>query len=121
MAGSVVQVELPRLTSVSVTGTQINVTAGQVICSIAPTQSGYYMIQLKRAAGGSGTPALYNNGELDIQGDVRTLMNVPALDVIYDFTFYAVLKAGVDVALKAVTNGSANIGITGTIILTRIN
>jgi hypothetical protein len=100
-------------------GFQLPVTAGNVFCTLTPP-SGHYRIEIHRLAYGTGTPSVANNGRFFVGATEHTLSSGAALGVPYFFTFYVQLDGATAVGIKAVNNGSANIGVTASITATRL-
>lgn len=113
--------EFANMTSLHVAGTAMNVTAGQAICTLTAPAAGFYKVQVTRIAGGSGTPALYNNGEFRVGAASRVLVSTPTLDLLYQYTFYVGVDGATNLSVNAVANGATNITISASITATRMN
>lgn len=98
-----------------------NAVAGQAIVTLAAPPAGFYRIDVHRAADGSGTPQLYNNGDFRVGATSNVLLSVPELGTLYNYTFYEVLDGTQALSVNAVTNVTTNITITASITATRIS
>lgn len=101
-------------------GQATNVLAGQVYAQITNPPAGFYRVDMYRAADGSGTPTLYNNGQIAFGADVRTMLDLPALGVIYHYVFHVNLNGSESIQIRAAVNGSPDITVTGFLLATRI-
>lgn len=116
-----VAIPMVGVDSVSNTGAVANVLAGQAIASVTIPSTGYWRLNVHRAADGAGTPVLYNNGQLKVGANTYTMLSLPELGIVYEYDFYFNITSGTVVSINAVTNGSANITVAATIIATRIS
>lgn len=101
-------------------GTATNVLAGQVYAQITNPPAGFYVVDVWRAADGSGNPTLYNNGQIAFGADTRTLMDLPELGLVYHYQFFVDLNGSESIQVKAANNGSPQITVTALITATRI-
>ncbi len=106
--------ELPTGTLLHDAGFQIPVTAGHVFCSVT-CPSGSFRIRINRLAYGTGAPSIANNSRLFVGDDEYTLCTGGILGVWYEYDFYVTLNGTTAIQLRAVGDGSPNIGVTASI------
>ena len=102
--------EIPTGTFLHDAGFQIPVLAGNVFCTLTPA-AGSYRIRVNRIAYGTGLPSLANNSRMFVGSDSYTLATGGILGVWYEYDFYLTLNGSTAVQLRAVANGSPNIGV----------
>ncbi len=100
-------------------GFQIPVTAGNVFCTLTPP-AGRYRININRIAYGTGTPSVANNSQFFVGSTNHTLSSGAILGVPYRYEFYLTLNGSTAIGVKAVSNGSNNIGVSVGMTATRL-
>lgn len=99
------------------TGFQEPVTAGNVFCTLTPP-AGRYRININRIAYGTGTPGIPNNSYFFVGASNHTLSSGAIIGVPYRYEFYVQLDGATAVGVKAINNGSNNIGVSAGITAT---
>lgn len=100
-------------------GFQLPVTAGNVFCTLTPP-AGKYRININRIAYGSGNPSIANNSEFFVGSSAHTLSSGAGLLIPYRYEFFVELDGATAIGVRAIGNGSNNIGVSAGITATRL-
>jgi len=101
-------------------GFQLPVTAGNVYCTLTPPP-GKYRVDINRIAYGNGTPTVANNSYFFVGATNHVLSSGAILGVPYRYQFYLALDGLTAIGVKAIGNGSANIGVSAGITAIRLS
>lgn len=100
-------------------GFKLPVVANDVFCTLTPP-AGKYRIDINRIAYGSGSPSIANNSVFFVGSSDHVLSSAAALAVPYKYQFYVRLDGSTAIGVRALNNGSPNIGVTAGITATRL-